>query len=128
MSETTNNRDDLGYLGASFQQKVLWQLLTVPDFAEQIIPNLTAGYFDNQLHKFIMVMIKRYFETNSIPATLRNRSIFEYINATNKSEVDKELAFGVLNQIINYDRNVLDGKILNDSDVIQKTIWFSALF
>lgn len=124
MSETTNNRDDLGYLGASFQQKVLWQLLTVPDFAEQIIPNLTAGYFDNQIHKFIMAMVKRYFETNSIPATLRNRSIFEFINATNKSDVDKELAFGVLNQIINYDRSVLDGKILNDGEVIQKTIWF----
>jgi hypothetical protein len=122
MAETTN-RDDLGYLGASFQQKVLWQLLTVPEFAERIIPVLTAGYFDNQLHKFIMNMCKKYFEEHGIPATLRNRSIFEYISASNKTQVDKDLSFGVLHQIINYDKSVLEGVILNDGDVIQKTIW-----
>jgi replicative DNA helicase len=121
--KTTNHRDDLGYLGASFQQKVLWQLLIAPDFAEQIIPNLTAGYFDNQIHKFIMNMIKKYFEDNNLPSTLRNRSIFEYIKGTNKSETDKELAFGILNQIINYDKSVMDGRILNDGDIVQKTIW-----
>lgn len=124
MSETTkNNRDDLGYLGASFQLKLLWQLLTVTDFAEQIIPNLTAGYFDNQLHKFIMVNIKRYFEQHNLPASLRNRSIFEFISANSKNDVDKELATGVLNQIINYDKNIIDGKIVNDGAVIRKTIW-----
>jgi replicative DNA helicase len=120
---TETNKDDLGYLGASFQQKVLWQLLVEPDFAEQIISSLTASYFDNQLHKFIMNMIKKYFEQYELPATLRNRSIFEYISANAKSDIDKEMAFGTLNQIINYDRSILDGKILNDSKVIQETIW-----
>lgn len=121
MTETT--KDDLGYLGVSFQQKVLWQLLTVPEFAESIIPNITAAYFDNQLHKFIVSMIKKYYEEHNIPANLRNRSIIEYINGSNKSDVDKELAFGTLNQIISYDRKVMNGEQYNDGEVIQKTIW-----
>jgi hypothetical protein len=121
MTETT--KDDLGYLGVSFQQKVLWQLLTVPEFAENIIPSLTAAYFDNQLHKFIMSMIKKYHEEHNIPANLRNRSIFEYIKGTNKSDVDKELSFGTLTQIVNYDRSVMNGVQFNDSSVIQSTVW-----
>lgn len=121
MNET--NKDDLGYLGASFQMKVLWQLLTVPEFAEDIVPVLTASYFDNQLHKFIMSMIKKYHEEHAIPANLKNRSIYEYIGSSNKSEVDKELAYGVLNQIKNYDLNVINGQQFSDASVIQKTIW-----
>lgn len=118
-----NNRDDLGYLGASFQMKVLWQLLTSPEFAEGIVPVLTASYFDNQIHKFIVSMIKKYHEEYGIPVNLKNRSIYEYIGGSNKSEVDKELAYGVLNQIKNYDLNVINGHQFNDSDVVQKRIW-----
>jgi len=124
MSEESKDRKDvLGYLGQSFQEKVLWQLLINAEFAESAIQSLSTTYFDNQQHKFIMSMIKKYFEQNNIPATLRNRSIYEYINATNKSEVDKETAFGVLNRMVNYDKNVLNGVILNDGDTIQKTVW-----
>lgn len=118
-----NNRDDLGYLGASFQMKVLWQLLTSPEFAEGIVPVLTASYFDNQIHKFIMSMIKKYYEEYNIPVNLKNRSIYEYIGGSNKSDVDKELAYGVLNQIKNYDLQVINGHQFNDSEVIQKRIW-----
>jgi len=121
MNET--NRDDLGYMGASFQMKVLWQLLTSPEFAENIVPVLTASYFDNQLHKFIMSMIKKYHEEHGIPANLKNRSIYEYIGASNKSDVDKELAYGALNQIVSFDRNVINGIQFNDGAVVQKTIW-----
>lgn len=121
MNET--NKDDLGYLGASFQMKVLWQLLTVPEFAEDIVPVLTASYFDNQLHKFIMSMIKKYHEEHAIPANLKNRSIYEYIGSSNKSEVDKELAYGVLNQIKNYEVAIINGHQFSDASVIQKTIW-----
>jgi len=121
MNET--NRDNLGYLGASFQMKVLWQILTHHEFAENIVPVLTASYFDNQLHKFIVSMVKKYHEENSLPANLKNRSIYEYIGASNKSEVDKELAYGVLNQIKHYDLSIINGHQVNDAPVIQKTIW-----
>jgi len=122
--ESKDNKDVLGYLGQSFQEKVLWQLLVHPEFAEMAIPSLSTTYFDNQQHKFIMSMIKKYFEQNNIPATLRNRSIYEFINATNKSLVDKETAFGVLNRMMNYDVNIANGVILNDGESVQKTVWF----
>jgi hypothetical protein len=121
MSEIS--KDNLGYLGASFQEKVLWQLLTVPEFSEGIVDSLTASYFDNQLHKYIMSMIKKYHEENGIPANLRNRSIYEFIAGNVKSEIDKENAFGILNRIVNYDRSVYSGAIYNDGESIQKKIW-----
>lgn len=120
---TEQSRDNLGYLGASFQEKVLWQLLTSPEFSESIVPSLTASYFDNQLHKYIMSMIKKYHEEYNIPANIRNRSIFEYIAGNVKNDIDKENAFGILHRIVNYDRSVFSGAIYNDGEATQKRIW-----
>lgn len=120
---TEQSRDNLGYLGSSFQQKVLWQLLTVPEFSEHIVPSLTASYFDNQHHKYIMNMIKKYHEQNNIPANIRNRSIYEFVAENTKNEIDKESIFNVLHQIVNYDRSVMTAQIYNDADVVQKKVW-----
>jgi replicative DNA helicase len=120
---TEQNRDNLGYLGQSFQQKVLWQLLTVPEFSEHIVEQLTASYFDNQHHKYIMSMIKKYHEQNNIPANIRNRSIYEFVAENTRNEIDKEQIFNILHQIVNYDRSVTMGQIYNDGESVQKKVW-----
>jgi replicative DNA helicase len=50
----------LGYLGYSFQLKVLSQILTDKNFAENIIPILEPSYFDDSSCRFITKLINDY--------------------------------------------------------------------
>ncbi len=92
------NKNDLGHLGKSFQLKLLWQLLINREFSDGIIPNLTAAYFDDHVHKMLMNMIKNYHEQFAIPPSIENRSIFESIKGSNLNEIDKEATLGVVSQ------------------------------
>ncbi len=45
------------YLGPEFQQRLMWQLLVEPEFAEKTIPNLAVEYFDDPNLKRLFIII-----------------------------------------------------------------------
>lgn len=119
-----NTKNDLGYLGKSFQLKILWQLLVNREFADGIIPNLTASYFDDHVYKMLMNAIKNYHEHFLIPPSIENRSIFETIKGGNLNEIDKEATLGIVAQLANWEGRVKAGQIPDDSETVKETIWF----
>ena len=57
MSETTN----FGYLGYTFQLKLLNLIITDNTFFQSIIDAITPKYFDNQYFRLIMHVMDRIF-------------------------------------------------------------------
>ena len=53
MADSTENTFT-AYLGPEFQQRLMWQLLVEPEFAEKTIPNLAIEYFDDPNFKKIV--------------------------------------------------------------------------
>ena len=68
------------YLGPEFQQRLMWQLLVEPEFAEKTIPNLAVEYFDDpNLKRLFIIILEFYKEFNKVP-NLQNQSILQAIN------------------------------------------------
>ena len=64
-----SDKKTLGYLGYSFQLKVLSQILNDKAFAENIIPILDSSYFDDASCKLISKVInEHYIRYNTIPS------------------------------------------------------------
>ena len=72
---TMKESKSFGYLGHTFQIKLLNQLITDKKFANSILEVIDPKYFDNQYFKLISQMVKEYFEQyNTIPTF--HRSVF----------------------------------------------------
>ena len=56
-----------GYLGHSFQLKLINQLITDKKFANIIVDVIDPKYFDNQYFKLISQMVKEYHENYNTP-------------------------------------------------------------
>ena len=50
------------YLGIEFQQKLMWQLLVEPEFAEKVIPDLAIEYFDDPNFRRLFIIILEYIK------------------------------------------------------------------
>lgn len=122
MSEI-NSKDTLGYLGPSFQLKVLWQILTDLEFGNEIVPNLNSHYFDIAIQKKLLSLIKKYQEANDKVPQLSNRSIIEVVNASNYGATEKEELHGTIKRIINWDKSAHSGGQDDDGKIIQKNVW-----
>ena len=82
MSENKN----FGYLGYSFQLKLLNLTITDNAFFQSIIDAILPKYFDNQYFKLIMQMMKEYYEKyQSVPS-------FEGIEQLTQLEISSEMA------------------------------------
>lgn len=124
MSEvTTSSKDTLGYLGPSYQLKVLWQILTNVEFGNEIVPNLQSAYIDVPVQKKLLSLIKKYLDQNNKVPQIGNRSIIEHINASNYSDVEKEELHGTIKRIITWDKNIHVGDEDDDGAAVQKYVW-----
>jgi replicative DNA helicase len=124
MSEENNTIS--GYLGPDFQQGVLWQLVTEPEFAEKIIPHLGVEYFDDPKAKRFFIVLVEYFKDNEKTANLQNKSIQLAIKKyTNHSDpLDEEYLNGILDKIILWNERIINKDMMNNGDVIQKEAYY----
>lgn len=75
-----------GYLGHTFQVKLINQIITDKKFANNIIEVIDPKYFDNQYFKLISQMTKEYFEKYNTPPT------FDVLDQTTRLEVSSDMA------------------------------------
>ena len=121
MSEEIKNTFS-AYLGTDFQQKLMWQLLVEPEFAEKTISNLAVEYFDDpHLKRLFIIYLEYYKEFGKVP-NLQNKSIqhaiSKYKSPTNN--VEEEILLSVIDKIKLWNERVLNKNQLYDGDVVQK--------
>lgn len=88
---------NLGYLGHTFQIKLLKQIIEDYKFSENIISIVDPNYFDNEYMRLIVASIKDYYEEyDTIPtySTIRDN-----INIGIKREIPRESAIELLREI-----------------------------
>jgi replicative DNA helicase len=120
MSEDVNTL--VGYLGPDFQQGLLWQIVTEPEYAEKIMPLLAVEYFDDPKAKRFFIVLTEFFNENGKPANLQNKSIElaikKYCNPSDP--LDEEYLNNILSKIILWNDRVINRDLLNNGDVLQK--------
>jgi len=110
-----------GYLGPDFQKKLLWQILTEPEFGEKIIPNLNVGYYDDPNLKRMHIVITEFFNEFGKVPNLQNQSISMAIKKykVEGDSTDELILQGVVEQIKNWNDRVINQNLF-DGEVIQK--------
>jgi len=89
-----NESSNLGYLGYSFQVKLVKQLIEDQKFSESIITIIDPNYFDNEYMRLVVASVKNYYEKyETIPSY---DTIFNLI----KTEVRREIARESANELI----------------------------
>lgn len=122
MTENTENTLS-AYLGTDFQQRLIWQLLVEPEFAEKALPNLAVEYFDDPNIKRLFIIIMEYFnEFDKVP-NLQNQSIHQAISKykTPNNDIEEESLLGVIKRITLWNERIINKQMLYDGDVIQKS-------
>ena len=61
-----NDNKNFGYLGHSFQLKLINLIITDKSFFTSIIDVVIPKYFDNQYFKLIMQLVKEYYQNYQI--------------------------------------------------------------
>jgi len=122
MSENTFT----AYLGAEFQQRLVWQLLVEPEFAEKTIPELAVEYFDDPNFKRLYLIILEYLKEYGKVPNLQNQSILQAINEykTPNNIIEEESLFAVIKRIELWNERVLNKQLLHDGDSVQKATNF----
>jgi len=122
MTENTENTLT-AYLGSEFQQRLIWQLLVEPEFAEKIISDLAIEYFDDpNLKRLFIIMLEYYKEFDKVP-NLQNQSIHQAINKykTPNNTIEEESLFAVIKRIELWNERIINKQMLYDGDVVQKS-------
>lgn len=122
MSEIVENTLT-AYLGPEFQQRLMWQLLVEPEFAEKIIPDLAIEYFDDpNLKRLYIIILEYYKEFQKVP-NLQNQSIHQAINKykTPNNVIEEESLFAVIRRIELWNERIINKQMLYDGDVVQKS-------
>lgn len=126
MAEITENTLT-AYLGPEFQQRLMWQLLVEPEFAEKTIPDIAVEYFDDPNLKRLFIIILEYFKEFDKVPNLQNQSIHQAINKyrTPNNVIEQESLFAVIKRIELWNERVINKLMLHDGDAVQKSIyWF----
>ena len=121
MSEITEHTFT-SYLGPEFQQRLMWQILVEPEFAEKTIPVLAVEYFDDpNLKRMFLIILEFYKEYGKTP-NLQNQSIQQAIHEfkTPNNTMEEESLFSVLKRIELWNERVLNETLMYDGDIIQK--------
>ena len=120
MTENTENTLT-AYLGPEFQQRLMWQLLVEPEFAEKIIPDLAIEYFDDPNHKRLFIIMLEYFKEFDKVPNLQNQSIHQAINKykTPNNPIEEESLFAVIKRIELWNERIINKQMLYDGDVVQ---------
>lgn len=123
MSAKQEIKDNIGYLGNTFQLKTLWQILSDNKFAENTLPYLESSYFDDGNFKRIVTLLRDYFDRHGRPASIKNGSAEEIVNEVKLDEIEKDVIKQIIAKISGWEISVLRGEIPFDGDVIQKKIY-----
>jgi archaellum biogenesis ATPase FlaH len=123
MQFNKDRTDNIGYLGPSFQLKVLLELLTDSKFSENVLQYLHSKYFDDDSHKRLLIEIKNYHEKYERPPSLKNNSIYEIINEKIPDEIEREVLTKILDKLKVVYKNRKIGKIPDDGEVTQQKVW-----
>jgi replicative DNA helicase len=121
MSEQTENTFT-AYLGPEFQQRLMWQLLVEPEFAEKTIPELSVEYFDDpNLKRLFLIILEHIKEYEKVP-NLQNQSILQAVNQfkTPNNVIEEESLFSVIERIKSWNERVLNMQLQHDGDVVQR--------
>jgi len=122
MTENTENTLT-AYLGSEFQQRLIWQLLVEPEFAEKIISDLAIEYFDDpNLKRLFIIMLEYYKEFDKVP-NLQNQSVHQAINKykTPNNTIEEESLFAVIKRVELWNERIINKQMLYDGDVVQKS-------
>lgn len=122
MSENTENTLS-AYKGPDFQQRLMWQLLVEPEFAEKTIPNLAIEYFDDPNLKRLFIIILEYFKRYEKVPNLQNKSIHQAINEFKSPNnlIEEESLFAVIKRVELWNERIINKQMLYDGDVVQKS-------
>jgi replicative DNA helicase len=94
---SNKNTDSLGYLGHTFQLKLLNQIMMDEKFSSTIVEVLDPSYFDNEYLRLISSKIKDYHEKyESIPEI---NTLEQILIVDIKRDITREHTLDVLNEI-----------------------------
>jgi len=122
MAESSENTFT-AYLGPEFQQKLMWQLLVEPEFAEKNLPNLAVEYFDDPNLKRLFIIILEYYKEHEKVPNLQNQSIQQAINTykTPNNLIEEESLYSVLKRVQLWNERVLNKETQYDGDVVRRS-------
>ena len=96
-----NQSSNLGYLGHTFQVKLLKQIIEDHKFSESIISIVNPNYFENEYMRIVVSGIKNYNEKyDTIPTY---NTISNIIRTEVKREIPRESAIELLREVENTD-------------------------
>jgi len=108
------DKENFGYLGDSFQSKVLAQIFTDRTFGENYINIIDPKYFDNQYFRVITQYVKEYYvKYDAIPTV---DAIENIINSEASSEVTRRVLVDELEGVKNVelaDSSFIQHKVIN---------------
>jgi len=81
-----NDNKNFGYLGHSFQLKLINLIITDKSFFTSIIDVIVPKYFDNQYFKLIMQLVKEYYQNYQIAPS------FDALDQLTRIEIGSEMA------------------------------------
>jgi replicative DNA helicase len=88
------------YLGGTFQQQLINQIIIDKNFSHSILDVLEANYFENKYYKIIIQMIKEYYKKFDCAPT------YDTLHQIIKSEITQELMLKITLDTINEIKNV----------------------
>lgn len=98
----SKQKTSLGYLGHTFQIKLLNQLITNDKFASSIIDILDPSYFDNEYLRLIAAELRNYYdEYQTIPLIT---TVEQIINQNISKEITRDFVLETLQEIKNVDQ------------------------
>lgn len=94
---------NFGYIGETFQKKILNAIITNKGFASAIIQYLEEDYFDNKYFKLLVQIIKEYYHKYEVSPDFLTLEALAKIEI--KSEFDQEIFIDTLFKIKEIDDN-----------------------
>ena len=88
------------YLGNTFQQQLINQIIIDKNFSHSILEVLEANYFENKYYKIIIQMIREYYKKFDCAPT------YDTLHQIVKSEITQELMLKITLDTINEIKNV----------------------
>ena len=92
---------NLGYLGYSFQTKLVKQMVEDTKFSESIIDLVSPNYFDNEYIRLIIASVKDYKDNYETIPTYD--TINQIIKAEVRRDIARESALEMVKEVINSD-------------------------
>ena len=94
-------KENLGYLGYSFQIKLVKQMIEDIKFSEEIMDIVNPKYFDNEYLRLLVASLKDYYEKyETIPIY---ETLFQIIKVDIKREIARESALEMIKEVKNSD-------------------------